>query len=282
MDKMAPAGTVRAHGMSRLRHSDYARLLDFIASLQEPVSAADFGAHVVAAASRLRPEAVIAFDQIGLVSGQYLFDHNVPMGEEETTPYFQRLREVFQQNPIYSYLQNGGRGPVVDIAALTTRREFHRSEFYQDIFRPFGLEHQLNVLVPRPGWITTLTINSPQAFPEEVSTLFTLASRHVAAAHRQAQLLSLLEAAAPSVLPAARAEISQAEPSAVGLTPREYEVFSWLAEGKRNAEIAIILGCAPRTVEKHVENILRKLGVENRAAAMRAARGARTGSERPT
>ena len=45
----------------------------------------------------------------------------------------------------------------------------------------------------------------------------------------------------------------------------------WLSEGKANSEVAIILGSARRTVEKHVEHILGKLHAENRAAAIRTA-----------
>ena len=57
----------------------------------------------------------------------------------------------------------------------------------------------------------------------------------------------------------------------LGLTPREAEVLFWLSEGKANSEVAIILGSARRTVEKHVEHILGKLHAENRAAAIRTA-----------
>lgn len=57
----------------------------------------------------------------------------------------------------------------------------------------------------------------------------------------------------------------------LGLTPREAEVLFWLSEGKTNAEVGLILGSARRTVEKHVEHILEKLGVENRNAAIRLA-----------
>ncbi|KRB67962.1 response regulator transcription factor [Noviherbaspirillum sp. Root189] len=55
-------------------------------------------------------------------------------------------------------------------------------------------------------------------------------------------------------------------PDAV-LTPRETEVLSWLAKGKTNRDIADILGMSPRTVNKHLEHIFVKLGVETRAAA---------------
>lgn len=53
------------------------------------------------------------------------------------------------------------------------------------------------------------------------------------------------------------------------LTVRESEVLGWIGDGKRNAEIARILGVSPRTVEKHVEHVLDKLHVENRATAIR-------------
>lgn len=57
----------------------------------------------------------------------------------------------------------------------------------------------------------------------------------------------------------------------LGLTPREAEVLFWLSEGKTNAEIGIILDSSRRTIEKHVEHILQKLRVENRAGATRLA-----------
>jgi DNA-binding NarL/FixJ family response regulator len=53
----------------------------------------------------------------------------------------------------------------------------------------------------------------------------------------------------------------------LGLTAREGEVLSWLSKGKTNRDIAQILGLSPRTVDKHLEQIYSKLGVENRTAA---------------
>jgi DNA-binding response OmpR family regulator/DNA-binding CsgD family transcriptional regulator len=51
------------------------------------------------------------------------------------------------------------------------------------------------------------------------------------------------------------------------LTPRESEVLMWVARGKSNRDIAEILKLSPRTVNKHLEQIYTKLGVENRASA---------------
>jgi DNA-binding response OmpR family regulator/DNA-binding CsgD family transcriptional regulator len=54
---------------------------------------------------------------------------------------------------------------------------------------------------------------------------------------------------------------------ALGLTCRESEVLLWISRGKPNRDIGEILNISPRTVNKHLEQIFVKLGVENRSAA---------------
>ena len=64
---------------------------------------------------------------------------------------------------------------------------------------------------------------------------------------------------------------------ALRLTLREGEVLCWLREGKTNWEMSVILGNTEKTVGKHLENIFRKLNVENRTAAVRVALEASAG-----
>jgi DNA-binding NarL/FixJ family response regulator len=58
-----------------------------------------------------------------------------------------------------------------------------------------------------------------------------------------------------------------------GLTSREAEVLIWISRGKQNREISEILHISPRTVNKHLEQIFEKMGVENRASATAIAVG---------
>jgi len=51
------------------------------------------------------------------------------------------------------------------------------------------------------------------------------------------------------------------------LTQREGEVLHWVIQGKTNRDIGDILGMSPRTVNKHLEHVFEKLGVETRTAA---------------
>lgn len=51
------------------------------------------------------------------------------------------------------------------------------------------------------------------------------------------------------------------------LTKRESEVLYWAIKGKTNRDIGDILGTSPRTINKHLEHVFEKLGVETRTAA---------------
>jgi transcriptional regulator EpsA len=52
------------------------------------------------------------------------------------------------------------------------------------------------------------------------------------------------------------------------LTGREIEILHWVSEGKNNHQIGDVLRISPLTVKNHVQNILRKLEVQNRAQAV--------------
>jgi DNA-binding NarL/FixJ family response regulator len=66
----------------------------------------------------------------------------------------------------------------------------------------------------------------------------------------------------------------------LGLTPRETEVLTWVAQGKTNYEVGVILSACTRTICKHVERILTKLCVENRTAAAAIAIAALAGEKK--
>ena len=55
--------------------------------------------------------------------------------------------------------------------------------------------------------------------------------------------------------------------AAFRLTQREAEVLYWVVQGKTSKDIGEILGSSPRTVNKHLEHVFEKLGVETRTAA---------------
>ena len=64
-------------------------------------------------------------------------------------------------------------------------------------------------------------------------------------------------------------DFSSPEPLRVtlGLTQREADVLLWVAQGKSNGDIAVILGMSEKTAKQHLGSVFQKLGVEGRNAA---------------
>jgi DNA-binding CsgD family transcriptional regulator len=88
------------------------------------------------------------------------------------------------------------------------------------------------------------------------------------------RLLSGAEEGSVVVLERLQAAVRPASlESRFALTEREAEVLAWVAQGKSNSEVASIIHARPRTIEKHLEHVYKKLGVENRFAAMLAVVG---------
>jgi len=84
-----------------------------------------------------------------------------------------------------------------------------------------------------------------------------------------AAIRSRLERAAQQAVPEFKPNFDSSKPleEVLGLTPRVAETLLWLAQGKTNGEIAMILGNSESTVKKHVLEIFERLGVETRTAA---------------
>lgn len=147
---------------------------------------------------------------------------------------------------------------ALKLSDFLTVRQFRQTALYAEVYGPMRFDQELGCTIdPAPGSNSAaLTLERRRLdFSERDRLLLTLLRPHFDKAHKNAQLASawLGERGKP--------------PVSSDLTPRESEVATWLAQGKTNAEIAIILRAQPRTIEKHVEKILAKLGVENRTAA---------------
>ncbi len=136
---------------------------------------------------------------------------------------------------------------------------------------PFGRSALAREL-SRAGAERVLAHGTYDAFGK-LASLFLLADRYPAIGPKQVRLAEIL---VPFLhLAWLRLQISWAAKSEGAapagrriLTEREQEILDWIHLGKSNIEIGAILGISPLTVKNHVQKILRKLNVQNRAQAV--------------
>ena len=241
-----------------LKNSDVRLLLHTLGLIEEAVLHPNFQMRLVEQVSELVPGSIIAFEEIDLMNKTHRLHHTTPFSGLELQSLLASLERLHMQNPVHVYFANGGKEKVLNTLSLTTRAKFEKTEFYQEIFKPLGIKHQMVLRLERQGWISTLTLNRDQRFDDELANFLKALAPFIDRAQRINQELVRL-----------RGKISGVD-NAIALTPREMEVASWMREGKRNREIGLILGCSEKTVEKHVQKILEKTCAETRSAAVRS------------
>ena len=136
---------------------------------------------------------------------------------------------------------------------------FREGALYSDYYRRIGIDHvvALPIRVDRDVLVSFVFNRKRRDFSDRDCQLLDRLRPVLARLHGA---LAAVEARAP--WPAATAL----------LTPREDEVLDWLAAGKTDRDIGAILGCSHRTVQKHLQHVYEKLGVETRTAAVMRAR----------
>jgi DNA-binding CsgD family transcriptional regulator len=145
---------------------------------------------------------------------------------------------------------------VIKISDFYSARQWHSTGMRSDIYRPLGLEHQLQLCLPaapRTAAGTRRTIRlalyrepGPD-FSERDRALLTLLRPHLHQAYLDAE---------------------RRRRGTPRLTPRQWELLRLVAAGHTNAQIARRLGLSEGTVRKHLENIYTRLNVSSRTAAV--------------
>lgn len=166
-------------------------------------------------------------------------------------------RNIFD-HPFARHGMKRGMNGALRLSDFLTLPQLRKTRLYKEVFKPARIGRLLSIgSFGGPG-VATLSLTRAETaadFTERDRLLLEMLSPHFDQARGNLER--------ETVLRANRAHSLKAR----GMTPREIDVALWLAQGKTNPEIATILAATPRTIEKHVERILNKMRVENRAAA---------------
>jgi len=175
--------------------------------------------------------------------------------------FHSRLESGFATHPMASYYVTGGDRSALILSDFPRRvRENHRGA-YEEVYRALDMNHLMGIpLVQGSNRLLAIgVIRKSRDFTERDRAMLNLISPHIEQAYTNAESFAALYRG-PAGFPSRVAGAQE-------LSARESEVAFWLAQGKTNIEIGVILGISNRTVEKHVEHVLAKLGVDNRFAA---------------
>ena len=172
----------------------------------------------------------------------------------------------FFEHPLVRHHGIEGGSQTRRISGLVSRHEFQRSALYDNDYRRIRLEYVMAMpLFNDQRTLVSVVLNRHGLdFSERDRERLELVRPHLAFLYRHARK----GVATPSGDSALPSPMQASVVSPPGLTLREGEVMSWLACGKTDAEIAALLSISPRTVQKHLEHIYVKLGVETRTAAV--------------
>jgi DNA-binding CsgD family transcriptional regulator len=175
------------------------------------------------------------------------------------------------QNPLMRRYMETLDGRPYRFSDLISAAELHRLDLYRHVYRPLGVEFQIAFTLPaNPGRVLAIALSRRRHdYSDDERDLLERARPFLIQAWRNAIEHTALRdelAARPAARPAA-AGLPVEALRRRGLTERQAEVVALVARGRSNRDAGAILGISDRTVQKHLENAYRQLGVAGRSAA---------------
>jgi DNA-binding CsgD family transcriptional regulator len=170
-----------------------------------------------------------------------------PLFDRHSSLAFERGMSDF---PLGVHTRPGGPGFPIRRSDLQTRRHYRNGRLYREVLGPLGIEEILATALrgPRTHVCLSLHRDGHDFSPAAVDLLAALRPM------LERRLVGLVDRGTPG--------------GPVGLTPRQHQVLTLVSRGLTDAAIGRQLGCSPRTVDKHLEHVYRRLGVRGRAEAV--------------
>jgi DNA-binding CsgD family transcriptional regulator len=169
------------------------------------------------------------------------------------------LERNVSQFPLTRHTRPGGLGTPIRRSDLQSMTAFRGSGMYWEVTRPLGIDQMVAMALTHGHRHVCVSLNrAHQDFaPAQVDLLTQLRPLLT----RRVARLSAPAVNGPWATPA----------DLTVLTARQRQVLALVAEGLTDVAIGHRLGCSPRTVDKHLEHIYRRLGVSGRTAALATA-----------
>jgi len=241
----------------RLSHGELRGALEFVHVASSACATEPFPRPVVESLARLVPGESVSYYEWSLHSPVSQTAAVEVPALSTTADVADATRQLCATYPLSNLRLRAASQPC-RLSDFVSPRALHRLEYYDQVLRPFGIEHQMRLWLPAPSRTSRVFYFSRRGtdgdFDDRERGVLELLRPFLVALRER---FDLRNAAAPMV--------------SNGLTEREAEILGWVARGKTNHEIAELLVVSPHTVRKHLENVYAKLGVHTRTAAVASA-----------
>lgn len=170
----------------------------------------------------------------------------------------------FREHPLVHYhadLRGAGAHRISDSVPFA---RFRHTALYSDYYRRIGIDHAvaLPIQVDERRLVSFVLNRRGRDFSDRDRDALDMVAAPLARLYAQSEAIE-------------RAGLAGLRLNTSELTARERQVLHWLAAGKTDREIGVLLACSHRTVQKHLQRVYVKLGVESRTAAVMRATGLR-------
>ncbi len=239
------------------------RLLELIGDTHGLLDIDEFRGELLPAVRRAVPADWISLNDIGSDP-----DTMVGIVEPQIAP---PERDVFaryaHENPLIDHYARTHDGRVRRFSDVTTAERLHALNIYIEFYKPLGIEHQLAFTLPhRPERILAVALSrTTHDFTDAECALLERARPFLIQSYRNAIRYSEPRATRAAPVPPRAPDLDRLV--ALGLTNRQAEVLRLVATGAAEHEIAASLNISYRTVQKHLEQCYRRLGVNSRSQA---------------
>jgi DNA-binding CsgD family transcriptional regulator len=244
----------------------HARVLDLVGEVGAFLELDELRVGLLGAIRTVVPCDYASLNQVGQGPSQNWSIVEPPMPIES----FEVFYRLAHQNPLAERHLRTRDGRPYRISDLVTAEQFHQTDLYREFYAPIGVEYQISFALPSNGEeILAIALSRRETdFSDQERELLAVARPHLIQIYRNA--LHHSDVLSRQVLRSAPFA-DQRTLQDLGLTPAQAKVLGLIASGRSTSDIAGELQISERTVQKHLQDVYRRLGVSDRSAAIHRA-----------
>lgn len=251
-----------------LTEDDYRGILRAIAMVHAETDVARLPYAMMSAVEMLVPCIHIAYNELNPAEQKAVSFFNTLQPDGIVHRYLPVFERHMVDHPVLAYYmseRNKVSPPVRKIGDFLTQSTYRETPLYRECYRHLDTEHQIILPLSIEGITIGIAINRDRhEFSERDRATLELLRPHFVLAWQRNNARKRMAA----LFDVEQEDFACESLRRLGMTPQQARVLFWTIQGKTSPEIAMLLASKPRTIHKHVEHIFRKLGVNNRAAAI--------------